>query len=386
MGTTSPACNALIEAESECGRLARTSATCAAYAERGKNLTANLGCTDGDDEDESVFYSIRMCERKMSVEACASAAEVLFTCLAKAPESDWRCGDTGVAVAKQAVCGTQREALDACIVANTEEPACSSFGQWYAELSKTIDCDADLAAAVASCEEMTSEPSCHSESTAYLSCVQSEENYWFCSDESGPYPYGEICAFEQSSLDGCRSCKDMPSAASAQITVTADDQYKLWVNGSLISETAPSWSSAETYTITLDPRPYRANVIAIEAKNVGASEDELDRGFVATITLGSETLVTDETWLVYEGSALDAEWVRADYDTSSFVPATSYGEHGLVAPWLEVHEDLNGAEWIWSAGADGLAAEKSDTQIIYLHRTFFVGPGGVFSGEPSSCE
>jgi len=381
---TSPECNPQIEAASECARLASTSPICAAYAERGKNVTENLGCNDGDSDDESIYFSIRACERKMATESCAEAAEVLFECLTESPESDWRCADTGAAVSKQSVCGTQRDTLDNCLLANAN-PTCASFGQWYADTSEAIDCDADLAYAVTSCETLTSEPSCSPESSMYFTCLENSGSYWSCGDESGIYPDGPICAFEESVLSGCRSCTDKPQTTSAQITVTADDQYKLWVNGALVSETLPSWSSAETYTITLDPRPYRPNVIAIEATHGEISTDALDRGAVASVTLGIETFVTDETWLAYEGSVLEADWVLAGYDTSAFVPATSYGEHGSLAPWGEVDGNLNGAAWIWSAGADGLASEKTDAQTVYLRRTFYIGDYGVFSDEPSTC-
>lgn len=219
----------------------------------------------------------------------------------------------------------------------------------------------------------------------YFTCLENSSNYWLCSDESGPYPDGPICSTEQTVLTACQSCQDKPTTTSAQITVTADDQYRLWVNGALISETLPSWSSAETYTVTLDPRPYKPNVIAIEAKNVAESVDGLDRGAVASIALGYETLVTDASWLAYEGSALDSDWMLLGYDTSAFGPATSYGEHGTLAPWGEVDAGLNGAEWIWTAGADSLAVEKSDSQMIYLRRTFYIGAYGQFSDEPSNC-
>lgn len=168
--------------------------------------------------------------------------------------------------------------------------------------------------------------------------------------------------------------------------MTVADQYRLWVNGSLISETGPSWQTAETYTITLHARPYQANVIALEAKKVDPSEDGLDRGVIAAITLGNDVLVTDASWVGYEGSGLPASWVQADYDMGLFIPAVSYGDHGTLAPWGEVDANLNGAEWIWSSGADGAAGQKSDDQTLYLRRSFYVASGEVFLDLPSTCE
>jgi hypothetical protein len=382
--TQDPACNDSIVANQECEWLEAAPEGCAEFAQRTKEATESLGCTDGDGEDESIFYALETCNSLKADDACSSVSDELISCLTQAPSTDFRCADTGAATASQTACATERESRNECLL-GTVGPECNAYGSWLLGMAESIDCQVDLAGSLESCETAANTPGCSSQSSAYFTCLENSGDVWACSDELGPYQTEDTCNFQYDRLDLCMSCAGKPETASAQITITADDQYRLWVNGALVSETLPSWSSVETYTIAIDPRSNHPNVIAIEATN-GAALPELDRSAIAVVTFGEEKLVTDQSWLVYDGNfgALDADWIYPEFDTTGFDYATSWGQHG-IEPWNEVSPALDGAEWIWAAPTDPYGNYEGEAQTVYLRRLFFVDSSGALVSEPSRC-
>lgn len=143
--------------------------------------------------------------------------------------------------------------------------------------------------------------------------------------------------------------KNLPK--SARIALTADNFFKLWVNGRLMDESAPDpkdadvWRKAHVKEIISALRPGK-NVIAVEARNLSGAA-----GFVAKIE-GSDAslLLTDKNWKVAEQDAFEGKnWQSPDFPDLAWKPAT-------------VEFPL--AEGPWAGGLQGWPGY--DTEVPYL--------------------
>jgi len=130
---------------------------------------------------------------------------------------------------------------------------------------------------------------------------------------------------------------------SLRITITADNVYKLYVNGYYIAE-ADGWSDAETYEI---PTIGGTNLIAIQATDRGG-----EAAILAEIEFGNELFVTNENWKITTSE--EAGWETLSFEDALWESATSYGLHGSAEPWAK-YTDVEGistsypVHWIWSS-------------------------------------
>ncbi len=123
-------------------------------------------------------------------------------------------------------------------------------------------------------------------------------------------------------LRGSFMLKSLPK--SARIVLTADNFFKLWVNGKLMDESAPDpkdadvWKKAHVKAIASALRLGK-NVIAVEARNLGGSA-----GFVAKIEgEGNTLLLTDKNWKVAEQDVFEGKnWQSPDFSDLAWKPAT----------------------------------------------------------------
>jgi len=139
-------------------------------------------------------------------------------------------------------------------------------------------------------------------------------------------------------------------AVCATVVATADDSYKLFVNGKFIGA-GTGYKEAEAFYVDLDDRD---NVLAIEGNNVQGTA-----GIAATVLVhysdGShERIHTDETWHTLRHHALPANWTSLKYDDSKWHTAKSQGKNG-VQPWgatvLPPVLSLTDVHWIWTSDA-----------------------------------
>ncbi len=130
---------------------------------------------------------------------------------------------------------------------------------------------------------------------------------------------------------------------SLRITITADNVYKLYVNGYYIAE-ADGWSDAETYEI---PTIGGTNLIAIQATDRGG-----EAAILAEIEFGNEQFVTNENWKITTFE--EAGWETLSFEDALWEYATSWGLHGSAEPWAK-YTDVEGistsypVHWIWSS-------------------------------------
>ena len=118
----------------------------------------------------------------------------------------------------------------------------------------------------------------------------------------------------------------------AEVEITADDEYELFINGQLIGR-GNKWQQFDRYDIKplLTDGP---NVIAAAAINRGGQA-----GLVAHVKIEMQNLptvefATDHQWLA---NSLEAYgWNRVRFDAAAWKPAHVYGPLGTTAPWGKV--------------------------------------------------
>ncbi|KAF7422824.1 hypothetical protein PC9H_010983 [Pleurotus ostreatus] len=139
---------------------------------------------------------------------------------------------------------------------------------------------------------------------------------------AGPNPPGSR-AFRKTFTSQCGKC-----AVSAKILITADNSYKLFVNGNPIG-TGANFTDAEVYYVALQPS---SNLFAVEVTNTEEGPAALIASILVQYSDGStETVITDETWRRFLGSPKGFE-LPTTTDLSKWGFATFQGLYG-VAPW-----------------------------------------------------
>jgi len=127
----------------------------------------------------------------------------------------------------------------------------------------------------------------------------------------------------------CRGSLELPACESAQMQITCDDAFTLFVNGQQVAA-EENWRLLRTYDVKGLLRPGR-NIVAVEARNIEPGS----AGLVVRLVVeagGQETVYgTDTTWRT---SLKDAEgWQAPDFDDSRWVAAQSFGPFGSTLPW-----------------------------------------------------
>ncbi|KAF4609447.1 hypothetical protein D9613_012948 [Agrocybe pediades] len=148
------------------------------------------------------------------------------------------------------------------------------------------------------------------------------------------------------------------SALSANVIITADNGYTLYLNGKQVG-TGHNFHEAQAYCVRLAPS---CNVFAVNATNDLTVRNPAS--LIATIEIkytdGSvETVVTDSTW--YTTTTVPAGFEQVGFDDSAWQAATVEGNYG-VAPWGAVSIpssstppplSLTDANWIWTNEVNG---------------------------------
>lgn len=153
--------------------------------------------------------------------------------------------------------------------------------------------------------------------------LSAQEAQWIWSPE---HPRG------QASAGDCffRKTLQIGSIEQASVTLTADDQYELFINGQKIGQ-GNSINQMEQYDITRFLGRGR-NVIAVRVTNRAPGPAALAaRVFVKPLNGDWLSYSTDESWR----TAIDAtpSWELAGYNDSRWKPAQVFGILGKTAPW-----------------------------------------------------
>ncbi|KAJ7764357.1 hypothetical protein B0H16DRAFT_1799871 [Mycena metata] len=142
----------------------------------------------------------------------------------------------------------------------------------------------------------------------------------------------------------------------AEIVITGDDIYELYVNGDYVGSSTPVTRPRFAQRFCVDLLP-SFNVFAVNASTTGSGADS--GGLLATILLtytdgSTDTLVTDSSWRAKSGLPLG--WETLAFDDTAWPVATVVGSYG-VAPWDNVLVNIPAdppvlsferAVWIWT--------------------------------------
>ncbi len=150
------------------------------------------------------------------------------------------------------------------------------------------------------------------------------------------------------------------SGDSVSISIAADNEYELYINGELIGS-GNNWKSAQTYSV---PSIAGRNVIAVKAVDTGGKG-----GLVAEIDFKGKHFVSDESWKV--STVEQPNWESVTFDDVLWPKATSYGLHGVALPWAQ-YSNVSGisttsnVKWIWSS-------DSENDNVVYFRFTINAG-------------
>jgi hypothetical protein len=189
----------------------------------------------------------------------------------------------------------------------------------------------------------------------------------------------------ESGAGGAPSCTIATNATvSGTLKITADDYFRLYVNGALIDETQRLWTSPQTYTVSVFRHPSRKNVIAVDVLNA-AEIDGLDRGVVVDLSFdagaGAQSVLSDATWKL--SPTLVASWFDVAFVDTAWVAATDEGAHG-ISPYGHIL-GTSSARWIWSYDSAISATLKPTTEQVWVRKTFYVDESGRVGEAPTAC-
>ena len=121
------------------------------------------------------------------------------------------------------------------------------------------------------------------------------------------------------------------TARTAEILVTADDLYRIWINGNLLGETQGNeneWQQSRLFRVSLNPD---RNVIAVRTNNGVGTPAGLIAKIRVTFTDGSSTiLVTGVDWRT--SNNIPADFEEPSFDDSDWAPAVVQAPYGQ-GPW-----------------------------------------------------
>jgi alpha-L-rhamnosidase len=161
-----------------------------------------------------------------------------------------------------------------------------------------------------------------------------------------------------------RKLFELPEAVEANVAITADTRYVLFVNGQRVGRgPARSWPfryAYDRYEVGHLLKPGKANVLAVLVMHHGVSTFQSLRnrgGLLAQLELGKRTIVTDSRWKTtphaghdprsprmsvqlgfaerVDARVWDDSWLEADYDDSAWEDAVVLGPVG-TPPWNEL--------------------------------------------------
>jgi hypothetical protein len=177
-------------------------------------------------------------------------------------------------------------------------------------------------------------------------------------------------------------CSD--TTLSGALQITTDDQFRLFVNGSLVDQTARKWWEVQNYSVMLFRSPARKNSIAIEGSNVW-STNGTDRGVIAdlrfTAGAGEQHVLTTSAWRL--STKMVSGWETLQFDASAWGKATSEGKNG-IAPYGSILGSST-AEWLWSYDSNEPETMKPNAETIWIRRDFYIDASGKPSDAPGSC-
>lgn len=168
---------------------------------------------------------------------------------------------------------------------------------------------------------------------------------------------------------------------SADVLITADDSYRLYLNGNLVGknpDAANTWMQAQLYTVDLTGEQDVLSVVAHNSWEARGDQVESPAGLLAKVRLNygdgtSSSMSTgvDSPWR--SSSTLVDGWTMPGFDDSAWTDVADHGAYG-TGPWAgNVTLPANGdakaalaqASWIWYP--DGTAPQAPAGSRYFRH-------------------
>jgi len=129
-----------------------------------------------------------------------------------------------------------------------------------------------------------------------------------------------------------------PAAGSARLEMTADNEFKCWINGRL-ALTGTAWERLYTRDVSNLLKP-GANLVCVEAVNTMDTPNPA--GLIGALSLQAGgvskcVLITDQSWR--SAQAAPKDWTSAPAAGTGWVVAQDLGANG-IAPWGAVQSGL----------------------------------------------
>ncbi len=165
------------------------------------------------------------------------------------------------------------------------------------------------------------------------SWAESKEAYWIWSPEHGKESVPEAACFFRKDFT-------TENPIRVQVTIAADDEYELFINGQKIG-TGQSYRELDEYNVTKFVKRGR-NAIAVRVNNRrGNTAALVARIFLREKDSGWVTYSTDETWRT--NIRPFPLWNATTYNDRLWKPAQTFGRLGDTVPW-DRQEDVASTE------------------------------------------
>ncbi len=247
------------------------------------------------------------------------------------------------------------------------------------DCADTEDCESDPACIVPTCDDGTEYGQCSptqpvfcSEGTliddcATCDCLGAADTCEADGSCTACVPEQEICDNGiDDDCDGSADCDDdecalepvcLVSCNALNITIGSDDEYDLYLNGTLIGEdhSYRAWADAETYSAELQSGE---NVLAV----MGDNSEGGAKGIIMDADYCGNKILSDNSWKT--SATLETGWETTAFDDSAWEDAIDYGAYG-VSPWnigITGFPVDSTALWIWA----------SEGEIAYARKIFSV--------------
>jgi hypothetical protein len=168
---------------------------------------------------------------------------------------------------------------------------------------------------------------------------------------------GEIDeGFPDTDGDGIKDCLELEYRI--RLSITVDDSYSAWVDGSLLVEDSPGWNSVDEHEFVLDSG---SHVISVHGWDIGLAIS----GHLSAVWIDDElyAVTGDGQWKVKSDTA-PAAWTEPLFDDGDWVTPVACAD---VFPWGEFSCEAmeSGAVWTWYAGDGDCRAESSYGDAFY---------------------
>jgi hypothetical protein len=160
-----------------------------------------------------------------------------------------------------------------------------------------------------------------------------------------------------------------PPPQNMFVTINADDQYDIWINGNYVGSNAV-WDTAQTYTV---PIFTGSNSIALKGDNRGSS-----KGLIVEITDGNNVVLVSNSEWKYNNQEIPG-WTELSFDDNSWLRVFDFGQYG-TAPWgtqIENFPSNSEAHWIWGENDETFLRKNFDFNLEKPGKNVELSPTGI---------